>query len=364
MKICMLIPGNMIGGGVKMPVRLASHLSHLHEVTLMYPLIPHYTTYHKLQSSSNLVRLRYILSELTKFKKKFVFENDLSDRVHIQNYFLVPQKNDLQNFDVIIYVSVWQYHELHPLNLNHVCKIHWSLADYLFCSTPGPAIKDIMSAYTSEDIVIAPSAYTRRDLESYGISVRSVIHGGIDHIFHNTNRIPSNTPLKILGYFQPAWWVKGASTLTQCLLHIRRKFPKLEISLFGHQASKIVESGLCDHFYTNLNSQETADLYRRHDIFIYPSYSDGFQSPPLEAMACGCAVVATNLGAVSEYAQDERNALLCPAQNHHEMSKKIERLILDPELRKNIGNQAATDASQWKWETCAKRFEELFEQIC
>ena len=57
---------------------------------------------------------------------------------------------------------------------------------------------------------------------------------------------------------------------------------------------------ICDRFYTGVSSETIAALYRRHDIFVYPSYSDGFPSPPLEAMASGLVVVSAEAGNTRE----------------------------------------------------------------
>lgn len=365
MKICILIPGNEVGGGVKMPVRLASVLAESHDITLMYPLVAHYTLYHKLQKTSRIRKIAYVAKVLYQQRRQFFFERDLSHRVRVRKYFLFPNEKVMQGFDVIIYVSVWQYHEIKSLDLKNVCKIHWSLADYLFSGFFESRINDILEAYCSGDIVVAPSELTRLNLERYGVQVRTVIHGGVDPIFNGQDRRWNFDIPRVLGYFQPKWWVKGAATLVQCIQQLRQKYNKIEVSLFGHQNSDIQKTGsvICDHFYTGLKSDEVAQLYRAHDIFVYPSYSDGFQSPPLEAMACGCAVVATRVGAVPEYTRDEQNALLCDPMDQEGLFLQVERLILDSNLRMRLSHQAIKDASIWTWEKCAAMFAKLLSEV-
>lgn len=361
MEICIFIPGNIIGGGVKMPVRLASTLADRHDVTLMYPVVKYYTAQRTLWKTPLWRRVAHIGREILHSRRPFFFKDDLSGRVKLRTYLTAPDAQMLEGFDVLIYVSVLQYYELKGLALNHLLKVHWSLADYLFGGVGRLGGDAIMEAYRSGDIIVAPSERTRADLESYGVPVRGVAPGGVDPLFSPQGRATDGSHLRVLGYYQPAWWVKGAATLVQCLVQLRSTYPDVEVSLFGHQPSDVQVSGswLCDRFHTGLRSPQVADLYRCHDIFIYPSYSDGFPAPPLEAMACGCAVVTTPAGAAAEYAQHEHNALVCDFMDHRGMFRQVERLIQDPDLRARLGRQAAEDARRWTWEACADKFEGL-----
>lgn len=365
MKLIILIPGNMIGGGVKMMVRLASHLSERHDVTLMYPLVNHYTLNHRLKNTSLLAKTKSFVQGLRRAFVPFVFEEDLDQRVRRVTYMAVPSVDRLRECDAVIYPSVWQYHELKNMNLGRTKKIHWSIADYLFSSALGSSINHILEAYRGQDVLVAPSAITRTHLESYGFKVKATIPGGIDPLFHAQGRPSTGSPPRLLGYYQPAWWVKGGATLVQVLQRIRSRYPEVPITLFGHQNSSIASTGsqLCDRFVTGLSSQGVADLCRAHDIFLYPSYTDGFQSPPLEAMACGMAVVATRVGAAPEYIRHGDNGLLCEAMDPDGLFREFEKLLSDPSLSRAIGTRAAAEAGRWNWATCADKFDDLLAEI-
>jgi glycosyltransferase involved in cell wall biosynthesis len=159
--------------------------------------------------------------------------------------------------------------------------------------------------------------------------------------------------------------VKGGATLLQCMTRLRHNHPRVRLALFGHQPSSVQQgaSAICDRFYSGLKSAEVADLLRRHDIFVYPSFSDGFPSPPLEAMACGCAVVTTRVGAAAEYAEHERNALVCDPMNDDALYCAVERLLRDAPLRRRLGVQAAEDARHWTWTRTGGAFGKLFGSL-
>jgi glycosyltransferase involved in cell wall biosynthesis len=348
-----------------MAVRLASHLAREHDVALMCPIVKHYTANHKLRPTSWLSKIRYIIRELYRYKSEFFFEDDLDNNVKLKTYLLVPSESVLKKFDAIIYSSVWQYHELKPLPLKGIRKIYWSLADHLFCNPTGFSINSILEAYSSSDFLVAASQVTQADLRRYGFNAQVVIPGGIDPIFNDKGRTWNVESPTVLGYFQPEWWVKGAATLVQCLRQLRTKYPEVRIELFGHTNSDIERTGslICDRFYSGLSSKQVANLCRANDIFVYPSYSDGFGYPPLEAMACGCAVVATRVGAVPEYARHKHNALLCDAMDDEGMFQQVEQLILDSELRMRLSHNAAKDAPCWTWEYCCEQFDMLLRGL-
>jgi glycosyltransferase involved in cell wall biosynthesis len=75
---------------------------------------------------------------------------------------------------------------------------------------------------------------------------------------------------------------------------------------------------------------DIADFYSFVDVFVFPSYVEGFGLPPLEAMACGAAIVLTDSGGVREYARDGHNCLLVPAGDVTALADAIARVTTRP----------------------------------
>lgn len=98
-------------------------------------------------------------------------------------------------------------------------------------------------------------------------------------------------------------------------------------------------------------------LYQRALIFVYPSRYEGFGIPPLEAMACGAAVIATRTGAIAEYAEDA--ALLVEPGDLDGLRAAIVRLLGDEPLRRELGARGVERAKRYRWERSAQLMTEL-----
>lgn len=82
---------------------------------------------------------------------------------------------------------------------------------------------------------------------------------------------------------------------------------------------------------------DVAQLYRTHDALLFPTlWDEPWGLVPLEAMACGCPVVATGRGGSAEYLRDGENALLVPSAKPAGLADAIERLAASLELRARL----------------------------
>ena len=101
-------------------------------------------------------------------------------------------------------------------------------------------------------------------------------------------------------------------------------------------------------------------LYRGARVFVYPSRYEGFGIPPLEAMACGAAVVATRTGAIPDYA--EGAALLVDPGDRQALRDALLRLLRDAPLRRELRARAAERATHYRWEASAATMTALLEE--
>jgi glycosyltransferase involved in cell wall biosynthesis len=85
-------------------------------------------------------------------------------------------------------------------------------------------------------------------------------------------------------------------------------------------------------------------FYNRCDIFVFASRSEGFGLPPLEAMACGCAVVTTDCGGVRDYVEPGTNAWMVAPAEPSELAAAIAVLAVDVAQRERLARAAVVTA--------------------
>ncbi len=114
-----------------------------------------------------------------------------------------------------------------------------------------------------------------------------------------------------------------------------------------------------DKFFERVAHDEMNAIYSSCDILLKLSRVEGFFGPPLEAMACGCTVVAGKVTGYDEYIRHEYNALVVESGDIEAAETAVRRLIDDRALcRKLIDNGFAT-ADEWSWDNTLIHLEKM-----
>ncbi len=101
-----------------------------------------------------------------------------------------------------------------------------------------------------------------------------------------------------------------------------------------------------------VSEAELRAFYEGASCFVYPSLYEGFGIPPLEAMACGCPVIASNATSLPEVCGDA--ALYCDPHNPQDIADKIQRLMSYSDLREALRQKGAERIGQFSWDKCAR----------
>ncbi len=100
------------------------------------------------------------------------------------------------------------------------------------------------------------------------------------------------------------------------------------------------------------------------DIFVLPSYAEGFPFAVLEAMLAGKAVITTPVGALPEVFEHEKHLLFVEPGDVEAIAEAIERLIHEPQFREHLGRTARkTVQDRFNLDRLADRMEEVFRSV-
>ncbi len=110
-----------------------------------------------------------------------------------------------------------------------------------------------------------------------------------------------------------------------------------------------------------VSDADLATLYSACDLFVFPSFYEGFGVPILEAMACGRAVACSNSSAIPEVADSA--ALLFDPESTGEMTRAMLDLLLDSGLRAHMERLAIARAAHFSWERTARETLEVYYEV-
>lgn len=107
-----------------------------------------------------------------------------------------------------------------------------------------------------------------------------------------------------------------------------------------------------------VSDEDLPTWYRAAGACVYPSLFEGFGLPPLEAMACGCPVVASNIGAVAEVCGDA--AVLADPLDAVDLRRQLTAVAFDAALRERLRLAGRVQAQRYDWQRTAAATVEVY----
>ena len=159
-------------------------------------------------------------------------------------------------------------------------------------------------------------------------------------------------------YHDHVW--KGSADGLQALKIARSRHSELRVSLFGVSKARSLPPWI--RYFQNPTQDLLRNIYNSSAIFVSPSWTEGWPLPPAEAMMCGVAVVATDIGGHREYADDDVTALLAPVKHPEALAERIVMLLENTDKRVEIARSGHKNIQQFTWERACDAFEEALSK--
>lgn len=224
------------------------------------------------------------------------------------------------------------------------------------------------------DALVALSNAERSFLIKKGISPGrvTVIPNGVDlDTFDRRSTAADSTRQEVLfvGQLQP---FKGLDDLLDALPAVRAVFPKVTLrvvyqtsALLRHYRNQAAALGLADavDFAGSKTAAELAELYSNAAVVVSPSLGECLSTVVLEAMCCGAAVIATDVGGIREQL-DEETGVIVPPRDPVAMARAISELLADDQARLALGQAARRKArAQFNARLMVDRHIRLYEAL-
>ena len=153
------------------------------------------------------------------------------------------------------------------------------------------------------------------------------------------------------------WPHKNHPRLLEAFASLQATRPRLRLVLTGGGLERLGPLPDGVEALGPVSSEHLASLYRRAACLVFPSLYEGFGMPPLEAMACGCPVAASNAGALPEVCGDA--AVLFDPTDVDAIAAAI---LETDERRDELREQGIARAAAYTWEETARRHEAVYAE--
>jgi glycosyltransferase involved in cell wall biosynthesis len=245
--------------------------------------------------------------------------------------------------------------------------------------------KHMQSIVTKADRIICISDNTRRDLHaSFHLPLEKtcVVYNGVDHqTFYPLSpqeRLDAGGQLKELGIDKPYILYVGTIEPRKNLTGLLESFALLKskkifqgklvvVGMKGWMLENIGEMikqlGIeQDVVFTGfISDAQLRLLYNMTEVFVFPSFYEGFGFPILEAFCCGAAVITSNNSSCAEIASDA--ALTIDPKDPKEMASAMERVLTDKNINGSIRQAGLKRAKEFSFLTTAQNTLDVYRRV-
>ena len=246
------------------------------------------------------------------------------------------------------------------------------------CKTHRDAMRIVLE--NANEILIGSRSFAAEVEENHRTDVSrfTIVPGAVD-----TNRFTQRTDWqagKFIDKRQPVLLYhgrvdrrKGALDLVEAFAELLKEIeakPQLIYSGIGPD-SEAVKTRVAELNITRnvqiigyADYEKVPEIYRRADVFVSPTYAEGFSNTILEAMATGLAIVSTNAVGVVDCLRNGENGLLVAPGDVAELKNALREILTNHELRKYLARNALEECRNiYSWEKIGRQIVGIYERV-
>jgi glycosyltransferase involved in cell wall biosynthesis len=303
----------------------------------------------------------YLSSKLPFFKHQYLLSKAIADYKTDVFHFLEPGPPMMFKHPYVITT-------IHDTNLSYIYpnrllftfkKVHNTFSRFI--------------TYRKTKMFVTPTEFSKEKLVNYKEKLImdeqiQVIPHGISSVFshHKKNVIAGKKHILIVGDGSPRKNIsKLIDAYSRLTAVIKEKF-LLVVALSSNIKVNDIENKMRNikiqkqvTVYKDVNPEKLVYLYRNAVCLVFASLYEDFGLPIIEAMACGCPVITSDLGAMKETAGGA--AYLVNPRSTSSITKGILRVVNDKQLQNKLREKGLKRASRFTWEETAIKTLNVYE---
>ncbi|KZL90199.1 glycosyltransferase family 4 protein [Clostridium magnum] len=271
-----------------------------------------------------------------------------------------------------------------PIKVPFITTIHdLSFYKYPQAFTRGSRkIKELLTPISVKrsEIIVTISESTKKDIISYFPDVEDkirVVYPGKPCFTRVDNNFQIDSVKKMygiegkyilaVGTLEPR---KNIKSLIRAFSIINKEFKDIKLVLVGKKGwlydeefREIKDIEMNNNLiYTDYVRQEhMAALYSGAEVFVYPSFYEGFGLPPLEAMSCGVPVVVSNTSSLPEVVADA--GVYCDPNNVKNIAESVISVLGSTSLKKELAKKGIIQSNKFSWDKTAENIISIYKEI-
>ncbi len=339
MKITFLAPKFTISGGTKIILMYAHHLAKLgHDVRVV---------------AVSGVWWRRSLANLLQVKPRW-FKALQAKVLRVKNY----EEESLPPADVIVASSWVAARMLQELSPQKGKKFYLVQHDERLYHGDRKQVEETYRYTDFQKITV--STWLQDTMEKEFHSQVALLVNPFDHA--QFTYIPGKRKegeMRVLMLHHSYEW-KGVAEGIALFQKVKKQYPHMRLILFGARKKEIDVD--CDEYHYDIPQDKLKELYSSCDVYLCPSWDEGFGLPCVEAMACKCALVTYDNGGSRDFAFHEKTALVAKRKDVHDLARQLERMVRDNVLRNTLAEKGFQYVHAMPtWDEQTKKMEHVFK---